>query len=176
MNHVPTNPFIEMLQNEEVREQFTLEHTIVRTAWMLNATRQVAELVAALAALFFYFSDAFYADVPFYLGYLHLFVYLGQGLFLLWKSERWVAGWSDRKRSWWRQAVAVLGWPIHYSLVVFHQRVHRFSDTYPPHTMTIGWLQENLFFSLARGASLWFLGWSAALLVLIILDQVLHLI
>lgn len=176
MNHVPPNPFIDMLQREEVKELFTLERTIVQTAWMLNATRQLAELAAAFAALFFYLSDAFYTDVPFYLGYLHFFVYLGQGLFLLWKSERWVAGWSDRKRSWWRQAVAVLGWPMHYSLVVFHQKVHRFDDAHPPHMMTIAWLQENLFFSLARGASLWYFGWLAALLVLIVLDQVLHLI
>ncbi len=121
-----------MLQNKEVKELFTLERTIVQTAWMLNATRQLAELAAAFAALFFYLSDAFYTDVPFYLGYLHFFVYLGQGLFLLWKSERWVAGWSDRKRSWWRQAVAVLGWPMHYSLVVFHQKVHRFDEAHPP--------------------------------------------
>lgn len=176
MNHVPPNPFIDMLQNEEVKELFTLERTIVQTAWMLNATRQLAELAAAFAALFFYFSDTFYTDAPFYLGYLHLFVYLGQGFFLLWKSERWVAGWSDRKRSWWRQAIAVLGWPMHYSLVVFHQKVHRFDEKYPPHMMTISWLQENLFFSLARGASLWYFGWLAALLVLIVLDQVLHLI
>ncbi len=176
MNHIPPNPFSNMFHNEEVKELFTLERTILQTAWMLEATRLLAELAAAVAALFFYLSGPLDTAVPLYLGYLHFFVYLGQGFFLLWKSERWVAGWSERKRSWWRQAIAVLGWPMHYSLVVFHQKVHRFDDKYPPHMMTIAWLQENLFFSLARGASLWFFGLTVSLLVMIFLDQVLHLV
>ena len=175
MNHMPRNPFIDLLQNEEVKELFTLERTILEMAWMLDVFRLLAVLAAGFAALFFYFMPLD-SDVPFYLGYLHFFVYLSQGVFLLWRSERWTAEWTDRKKPWWRHGIAVLGWPMHFGLVVFHQKVHRFSDAHPPHMMTIDWLKTNLFFSVAHGARNWFLGLMGSFLVVIITDQVLQLV
>lgn len=165
MDHIPHNPFIDLFQNEEVKELFTLERTILQTAWMLDTTRMLAELACAVAALAFYLSSNLNETAPFYLGYLHFFIYLGQGIFLVWKSERWVKEWSDRKRSWWRYAIALLGWPMHESLVDFHRRIHRFDDRYPNQMMTIDWLRENIFFSLARGSRIWFIGFSIAVIV-----------
>lgn len=175
MTHMPRNPFIDFLQNEEVKEGFTFERTILEMAWMLDVFRLLAELAAGFAALFFYFTPL-YSDMPFYLGYLHFFVYLSQGVFLLWRSERWTAEWIDRKKPWWRHGIAVLGWPMHFGLVVFHQRVHRFSNEHPPHRMTIDWLKTNLFFALAHGARSWFLGWVGSFLIVTLLDQVLRLV
>lgn len=173
MDHIPFNPFIDMFLNEEVKELFTLERTILQTAWMLDTTQMLAELACAVAALAFYLSSNLNENAPFYLGHLHLFIYLGQGIFVIWKSERWVAGWSDRKRPWWRQIIAVLGWPMHRSLVNFHQKVHLFDERHPPQMMTIDWLRENMFFSLVYGLHIWLIGFAVAITVASLLGRVL---
>lgn len=143
----------------------------MQVSWIVKTTQLLAELACAAAALAFYLSQRLYGNVPFYLDYLHFFIYLGQGIFFVRQGRQWVAEWSDHKKPWWQLVIAVLGWPMHRSLVTFHQKVHRFDDQQPAPKMTMAWLRENLLFSLLRGFGAWFFGLLIAILILVILDQ-----
>jgi hypothetical protein len=172
MNTYPVNPIANGHPPKISEEQ--LDPRLLATlkvSWIVSATQLLAELACVAAAFAFYLSQGLYGDIPFFLDHLHFFIYLGQGVIFVWKGRRWVAGWSNHKKPWWRLVIAVLGWPMHRSLVMFHQKVQRFDDQHPPHLMTMPWLRENLFFSLLRGFGAWCFGMLIAIFIVVILDQ-----
>jgi hypothetical protein len=172
MNFYPVDPITNGHPPKHPQESLDpLFQATLKVSWIIKMTQLLAELACAAAALAFYLSQRLYGNVPFYLDYLHFFIYLGQGILFVRKGQQWVAEWSDHKKPWWRLVIAVLGWPMHRSLVTFHQKVQRFDDQHPPHLMTMPWLRENLLFSLLGAFGAWFNGLWIALFILIVLDQ-----
>lgn len=143
----------------------------LQVGWIVKATQLLAELGCAAAALAFYLLQEFYGNIPAYLEYLPFFLYLAQGLFFVWKGWSWVAEWSNHKKPWWQLVIAVLGWPMHHTLMTFHQKVHQFDDQHPAHQMTMPWLRKNLASSLLRAFGAWFFGVYSAIIILVVLDQ-----
>ena len=98
----------------------------LKVSWIIGATQLLAELACVAAALAVYLPSGVSTDAPFLLNYLHLWIYLGQGLYLVSKERSWAGEWSSHKKPWWRLGIAVLGWPMHLTLVTFHQKVNPF--------------------------------------------------
>lgn len=145
----------------------------LKVSWIIGATQLLAELACFAAALAVYLPSGVSTDAPFLLNYLHLWIYLGQGLYLVSKERSWAGEWSSHKKPWWRLGIAVLGWPMHLTLVTFHQKVHRFDNQQPADNMTVDWLRENLTFSFLGAAGIWFFGMGMAVMIVSVFGRIL---
>ncbi|MAU01411.1 MAG: hypothetical protein CL608_30085 [Anaerolineaceae bacterium] len=171
MNHILDNLHADIFWGNEVNVPFVLERIIEKVAWMLDTTRLLAEAACTAAALAFYMYEATYVNLPYYLSCLPFLVYLGQGIFLVSRSERRLEEGAERKRVWWRLVIAVLGWPIHYGMVDSHQCILGLDKWHAPEKVTIDWLKEKLVSSLLVGIGIWFFGYVITATIVAVVAQ-----
>ncbi len=148
-----------------------LEQAALQVSWLIRAMKLLAELIWAVGAFFLYLAPISSESLPFYLNYLHLIVYLGQGLYWVQQERAKSAKPGYREQQWWRLAIAVLGWPVHRGLREFHEQVNQFDDLNPLNMLTLEWLQGAFVRALIHWGMVWFFTTTLTFVIVIIIEQ-----
>jgi hypothetical protein len=145
-----------------------LEQYVLQVAWLVWAMHLLAEGACAVAAFFFYFS--LFESEPIYMGGFALIAYLVQGIYQVGIKAPRLSPLMDHI-IWWRLAIAILGWPVHQAIVEFRAKLEEADEQNPPIMADSEWMQQTLFWTLARWVAVWWLTAGLTFIIAIFIDQ-----
>ena len=143
-----------------------LEQEFMQAGWLFWAVHLLAEGACAVAALFAHLS--LFGSEPIYMGGFALIAYLAQGVYQVKIKTSRLSRLMDHV-IWWRQAIAILGWPVHQAIVEFLVELQKADEQ---DLADSDWMNWTLFLAIGRWVSVWWLTVGISVAIALVIERV----